>query len=183
MESVLKRSRYRHTVSVANTAACLAMAHGVSVYKALTAGMLHDCAKCYSDEKLLKKCMEKGIEIRDAEKRLPALLHAKYGAYLAREKYGIKDSEIISAIECHTTGKPGMSMLDKLVFISDYIEPYRNHSEKLLSIRGLAFRDPDKALFCILENTLKYLREKGDPIDDMTERTYCHYRRELAKII
>ena len=175
MRKVLKESRYRHTVSVAHTAASLAMVYDAPLYKAMTAGMLHDCAKCYSDDELLKKCRKKGLEIREAEAQNPSLLHAKYGAFLAENTYGIEDEEILSAIECHTTGKPGMSLLDKIIFTADYIEPYRNHSDKLPGIRRLAFEDIDRAMGVMLNEILNYLSETGKAIDEMTRMTFQDY--------
>ncbi len=179
MKKVLKESRYRHTVSVAHTAASLAMVYDVSLFKAMVSGMLHDCAKCYTDEELLKKCRKKGLEIRKAEEENPSLLHAKYGAYLASAAYGIEDREILSAIECHTTGKPDMSLLDKIIFTADYIEPYRNHSELLPDIRRLAFTDIDRAMAGMLNGILKYLSASGAAIDEMTQMTFEQYKSLL----
>ena len=177
MRSSLKESRFRHTVSVAQTAASLAMVNDISLYQALTAGMLHDCAKCYKDRELLEKCKKKGIEVSPTEEQNPSLLHAKYGAYLAEHRYGIKDPEVLSAIRCHTTGKPAMSTLDKIIFIADYIEPYRIHTEMLPYIRKLSFENLDKGLVFILKRTLEYLETTDQPLDEMTEKTYEYYRK------
>ena len=176
MKKVLKESRFRHTVSVAHTAAALAMVHDASLFKALVAGMLHDCAKCYSDEELLSKCQKNGLPVSSVEEQNPSLLHAAYGAYLAQKKYAVTDPEILSAIKWHTTGKPEMTLLDKIVFTADYIEPYRNHSEKLPYIRGLAFQDINRAMVVMLAETLDYLVKKGVPIDAMTKNTYHYYQ-------
>ena len=176
MKKVLKESRYRHTVSVAHTAASLAMVYDAPLFKTMAAGILHDCAKCYSDDELLKKCRKKGLEIREAEAKNPSLLHAKYGAFLAKDLYGVEDEEILSAIECHTTGKPGMSILDKIIFTADYIEPYRVHSDKLPDIRRLAFLDIDRAMGVMLNEILTYLSGTGDIIDEMTRMTFEEYR-------
>ena len=178
MSRTLKESRYRHTVSVAHTAAALAMVHEASLYKALLAGMLHDCAKSFKDKELLEKCIKKGIEVSEIERENPSLLHAKYGAYLAEHRYEVEDPEILSAIACHTTGKPGMSTLDKILFIADYIEPYRIHTEKLPYIRRLSFENLDKALVFILESTLEYLKTTKAPIDPMTAETCNYYRKQ-----
>ena len=179
MKKVLKESRYRHTVSVAHTAASLAMVYDASLFKAMVSGMLHDCAKCYSDEELLKKCRKKGLAIREAEAENPSLLHAKYGAFLAKNKYGVEDEEILTAIECHTTGKPDMSLLDKIIFTADYIEPYRNHSDKLPLIRRMAFEDIDRAMAVMLNEILNYLSGTGAAIDEMTRMTFEEYRSFL----
>ncbi len=179
MKKVLKESRYKHTVSVAHTAASLAMVYDASLFKAMVSGMLHDCAKRYSDEELLKKCRKKGLEIRKAEAENPSLLHAKYGAFLAKNKYGVEDEEILTAIECHTTGKPDMSLLDKIIFTADYIEPYRNHSDKLPLIRRMAFEDIDRAMAVMFNEILNYLSQTGAKIDEMTRKTFEEYRNLL----
>ena len=180
VKAELKDSRYRHTVSVAHCAAALSMVHGAPLFKALAAGLLHDCAKCYTDDELLSKCRKKGLPVREIEEVNPSLLHSKYGAYLAKEKYGITDDEILSAIECHTTGKPAMSLLDKIIFTADYIEPYRNHTDMLVMIRRVAFQDLDRAVLMILKGTLQHLEEQGVPVDEMTRMT-CDYYNELQK--
>ena len=179
MRKSLKDSRFRHTVSVAHTAAALAMVNECSLYKALLSGMLHDCAKCYKDSELLVKCRKKEIEITSIEEENPSLLHAKYGAYLAEHRYGITDPEILSAIRCHTTGKPEMSTLDKIIFIADYIEPYRIHTDLLPYIRKLSFENLDKGLVFILKRTLEYLKTTGEPVDEMTKTTYEYYTHSV----
>ncbi len=176
IRELLKESRYRHTVSVAHTAACLAMVYEESIYDALIAGLLHDCAKHFQGEDLLRKCEEKGIPVNDAERKNPSLLHAAYGAYMAEHKFDIKDENILSAIRYHTTGRPGMSMLEKIIFVADYIEPFRNQARNLEEIRREAFKDIDKALLMILEGTLDYLKLNEFVIDEMTRKTYDHYR-------
>lgn len=87
----------------------------------------------------------------------PELLHAKLGAYYAREKYGVDDEDIRSAIEFHTTGRPAMSLLEKIVFVADYIEPNRKPLPEIDEIRNEAFSDIDASVAHILKNTLTYL--------------------------
>lgn len=176
MERVLDAKRYEHTLGVEYTAAALAMCHGASVKNAQLAGLLHDCAKCLSDEKRLSICEKHNISINDIERRNPALLHAKVGSFLAMEEYRVTDPDVIHAILNHTTGRPGMSLLEKIIFIADYIEPGRNRAENLDEIRQLAFVNLDRALLRILENTLQYLEECGGEIDPMTRKTYEFYR-------
>jgi predicted HD superfamily hydrolase involved in NAD metabolism len=177
LASVLKPGRYEHTLGVEYTCACLAMRYGYDMEKADLAGLLHDCAKCLLDEDKLSMCEHKNIAISSAEKKNPGLLHAKLGAVLAKEEYEITDPEILSAITWHTTGKPGMSLLDKIVFIADYIEPNRDHAPNLAEIRRLAFENLDDCLILILKQTLDYLEATGAQMDPMTLKTYEHYRR------
>ena len=138
---------------------------------------MHDCAKNLGEEKLLLTCREKGLPVSDAEERSPFLLHGRVGAYFARTKYGITDEDILGAITWHTTGRPDMSLLEKIVFTADYIEPGRDTAPNLDKLRQLAFIDLDAAVTLILKQTLEYLRAEGKEIDPQTELTYNSYRK------
>lgn len=166
--------RYTHSLGVQYTSICLAMRYECDLSRAELAGLLHDCAKHYSADKLLKTCKNNGIPVSPAEERSPFLLHGKVGAYLAQKKYGVTDEEILSAIRVHTTGKPAMTMLEKIVFVADYIEPGRNSAPNLAYLRKLSFEDIDRAVYEILRQTLDYLKGKKD-IDPESEITYKYY--------
>lgn len=173
----LNKSRYEHTKGVMYTAGCLAMAHGYSIERAMLAGLLHDCAKCISNEKAIKLCEENNLPITSAEYESPYLLHAKLGAYFAETRYDIKDPKILHAIKVHTTGEPDMGILDKIIYIADYIEPGRCEAPDLEHVRKLAFEDLDACMAKILCDTLKYLSTRGGNIDPNTQRTYEYYRQ------
>lgn len=175
----LDKKRYAHTLGVAYTAVSLAMAHGTDMYNAYLAGLLHDNAKCISSEKKRKLCKKYDIVLNKAEDKNPDLLHAKLGAIRAREKYHVEDRAVLEAIKYHTTGKPAMTELEKIIYIADYIEPNRKMLPGLPEIRTTAFRDLNRAMVLILKNTLAYLREKGVFIDPMTLETYEYYKEEL----
>lgn len=175
----LDKKRYAHTLGVAYTAVSLAMAHGTDMYNAYLAGLLHDNAKCISSEKKRKLCKKHNIVLNEAEDKNPDLLHAKLGAIRAREKYHVEDRAVLEAIKYHTTGKPAMTELEKIIYIADYIEPNRKMLPGLPEIRTTAFRDLNRAMVLILKNTLAYLREKGVFIDPMTLETYEYYKEEL----
>ena len=176
MEKTLDPKRFEHTLGVAYTAAALAMCYEVDINKAQTAGLLHDCAKCMSNEKKLLICEKHHIPVNDVEKKNPFLLHAKVGSYLAMKQFCIHDQDIINAILNHTTGRPGMSQLEKIIYIADYIEPGRKQAPNLTQVRRMAFQDLDKALLQILGDTLKYLNSIESPIDPMTQKTYDYYK-------
>ena len=181
LKNELDESRYEHTIGVMDTAACLAMRYGADLTQALVAGLLHDCAKCIPNDKKLKLCRKNGIEVTPFEEKAPFLLHAKLGAWMAEHEYHVSDPAILSAIACHTTGKPDMSLLDKIVFIADYIEPGRNKAPGLPEIRRLSFTDIDQALIRILSDTLDYLASSNDPIDPATQNVLDYYlRRDQA---
>ncbi len=178
LRKYLDRDRFEHSEGVMYTAAALAMRYGEDLEKAQIAGILHDCAKCMPDSKKLKICEKNHIEITEAEKMSPFLLHAKVGAYIAKAKYDIEDTEILDAIACHTTGKPAMTLLEKIIYISDYIEPMRNKASNLEEVRKMAFVDLDEALFKILSDTLVYLEKSSKKMDPMTMQTYEYYRAQ-----
>ena len=106
------------------------MRHGVSAGKARLAGMLHDLARLYSAERLIAESQLRGFTISGAERDHPTLLHARLGAALARELFGVKDAEVLSAIEKHTTGADEMSPLDCVVYLADSLEPHRSFAER-----------------------------------------------------
>ena len=177
----LDKERYEHTLGVMYTSGALAMTYGVDLEKALIAGLLHDCAKCIPSDVKIKMCKKHNLPMNRYEKENPGLLHAKVGAYLAEVKYKITDTEILDAITYHTTGRPDMTLLDKIVYISDYIEPNRFSAPNLSSVRELAFKDIDECLYKILNDSLVYLYAKNMPVDPMTEQTYQFYKKELKK--
>lgn len=180
LKKELTKERFEHTRGVMYTSACLAMRYGCDMRKAMLAGLLHDCAKHIPNEKKLKLCKKNHIELTQAELDNPSLIHAKLGAFLAKNQYDIEDSDILHAIRVHTTGAPEMNLLDKIIFLADYIEPNRNKAKNLSIIRELAFQDIDKAILQNLSDTLRYLdenKEKGS-IDPMTLQTYEYYKQE-----
>lgn len=175
MQKKLDDYRYEHTLGVMYTAAALAMRHGVDLDEALLAGLLHDCAKCYSDEKKFELCEKYGVILTDVEKQNTALIHAKLGAVLAKEKYGVDSPAVCQAIETHTTGAPAMEKLQQIVFIADYIEPHRDRAGHLDEIRYAAFENLDQACRMILTDTLNYLSDSPKVVDPMTKATYDYY--------
>ena len=175
IEKKLDEYRYEHTLGVMYTAGALAMCHEVDMNEALLAGLLHDCAKCYPDDKKFELCEKYNVELSDVERQNTALIHAKLGAVLAREKYGVESENVCQAIATHTTGAPAMDKLQHIVFIADYIEPHRDRAGRLDEIRHAAFEDLDEACRMILTDTLTYLSDSPKTIDPMTKKTYDYY--------
>lgn len=178
MQETLKKSRYRHTLGVAYTAACLAMRYQINSEDAYVAGLLHDCAKCFSETEVLKKCKKYKIELNDFEKNNPYIVHGRLGSIIAEKEYEISNQEILSAIACHTTGKPNMTTFEKILFIADYIEPARDQAPRLNELRQMAFQNLDICLTMVLEDTLHYLMQTNLPIDPSSEVTYQYYNHE-----
>ncbi len=176
LKKYIDEDRYIHTQGVMYTCACLAMIYGVDLLHAQVAGLLHDCAKCIPNDKKIKMCQKNDITISEFESANPFLLHAKLGAYVARKKYHVIDEDILYAIRYHTTGKASMSLLEKIVFVADYIEPNRYKAKNLQKIRKMAFTDIDEATYMILHDTLAYLKTNPKTIDITTNDAYMYYK-------
>lgn len=131
--------------------------------------------KVYSKQKKFKICKKHGIELSETEKINPFLIHAKLGVYIAREKYNVEDSEVLSAIRWHTTGCGKMSDLEKIVYIADYIEPGRDKAPNLSLIRKEAFRNLDEGMYYILKDSLSYLASGTKVMDPATKEAFLYY--------
>ena len=154
LQTMIKPSRYKHTLGVVDTAVKLAEHYGtVSSEKARIAALLHDCGKNAGD----------------------ALSHAGIGARLASDEFGVNDADILSAIAHHTTGREEMSDLEKIIFVADYIEPGRDKAPNLEELRQKAFVDLNETMALILKDTLSYLQQIGADIDEQSVKTYQYY--------
>lgn len=174
LKEKLPKKRYEHTLGVAYTAAALAMCYGEDILKAELAGILHDVAKAKKSFEL-KDDMKGYIDpytdgdyVALIANKAPQILHAIYAPYLAKKDYKIEDKDILSAIRWHTTGKKDMTMLEKIVFVADYIEPNRKKLPDLDRIRTLSFHDISEAVKVIAKSTIEYLGSQGMYIDKFT---------------
>ena len=181
LKKILSSKRYEHTLGVEYTSACLAMRYGADMDQAILAGLLHDCAKQLSTEEKLHYCQYFHLSVSEYEEKNPELLHAKLGAAFAKERYGVDDEEVLSAITWHTTGKPAMSLLDKILYVADFMEPNRDQAKNLPEVRALAFVNLDDCLYRILEDSIVYLNSRNITVDPMTQRTYEYYKETLNK--
>ncbi len=152
--------RYAHTVRVARLAGKLAHRHGEQPARARLAGMLHDLARLYPGARLLDECTARGLAIDPFERRHPIVLHARLGAELARERFGVRDEGVLEAIRRHTLAAPGMSHLDAIVYLADALEPGREYPQRA-ELEALAFRNLDDAMVAVLRSSLAYVRERG----------------------
>lgn len=155
--------RYAHSVRVARCADVLAQIHGADARKARTAGMLHDLARLYDAQRLLDECEARGMPILAFERAHPTLLHARLGAALAREMFGVRDGDVLSAIEKHTTGAGEMSPLDCTVYLADSLEPARSFAERR-ELWELARRDMHAATRDVLLLNIRHYAAKGKPL-------------------
>lgn len=171
----LPEKRYRHTLGVCTTAEFLAKIYHLPLEPVSVAALLHDCAKESSDEEILRLCDQYGLSLTQQQRQALPALHAKLGEYYARTRYGITDPDILNAISYHTTGRPGMSNLEKVIFVADYIEPGRAEAPRLGEIRALASQSLEEAICMIYEDTISYLKQKKAVIDPTTLDAYRYY--------
>lgn len=174
----ISKNRYEHTLGVEFTSASLAMRYDSAlINKARIAGILHDCAKNIGEDKLIKVCKDNNLPISEYDKKnAESLLHGRVGAIYAGEIYDIDDMEIIDAIKYHTLGRPQMTLLEKIVFTADYIEPGRDKAANLELIRRTAFLDIDEAVYLIVRDTIDYLKNKGDVIAPVIYDVFEYYK-------
>ena len=172
----LTEKRARHVAGCEEQAVKLARRWGADVYEAAEAGILHDITKKLSDEEQLIMCDKYGIILDAAERRSPRILHARTGAALARELFGIPDG-IYSAIRWHTTGKPDMSLMEKIIYLADFTEPTRDF-EGVEPLRKLCFEDIDRAMELGLRMSLEEIRSRGEDAYKDTVDAYQWYKKE-----
>ncbi|GMG97240.1 bis(5'-nucleosyl)-tetraphosphatase (symmetrical) YqeK [Tepidimicrobium xylanilyticum] len=166
-------NRFEHSLRVMKTCEELAEHYGCSVEKARIAGLLHDCGKLQGEINLLKMVSDFGIILDNVMKINKDLIHSPLGAEIARRKYKIEDCEILNAIRYHTTGRENMTLLEKIVYIADLIEPGRDFNG-VEEIRRLVYEDLDKALLYALDNTLAFIISRGKIIHLNTVKARNH---------
>jgi len=156
LEASLPPKRYKHSVRVYETALQLAKSYGLPQEKIAVCALLHDCGREIASKDSAAKADELGIAIDEVERNQPILLHAKLGVHYAQTKYGVNDKEILLGILQHTTGAANMTVLAKVVFLADMIEPGRDFPgvEKL---RELSYKNLDEAMLLAYSNTIRYL--------------------------
>lgn len=162
LRSVLTEKRYRHSIGVMETAMALAKAWGVSVEKAEIAGLLHDCAKDFPHEVQAQMLRERKITLDPPTAASPQLWHAVLGAQLVQEVYGVTDPEIINAVRYHTTARPRLTLLEKIIYVSDCVEPNRVYDDRQERLE-LAFTNLDQAFLGCIDWCLKSVISRGRP--------------------
>ncbi len=174
LKAVLEQRRFHHSICVMNSAVELATHYGADVQKARIAGLLHDCAKNLPVAELYNICERNGLQLDNITKKETGLLHAFAGAYILKDEYGVDDEEIFDAVFYHTVGKPDMSLLTKIIFIADCIEPSRE-SGWADDVRNKVFDDIDEALIIQLDNTIRSVLKKGTLLHTNTIDTRNFY--------
>ncbi|GAE27089.1 hydrolase [Halalkalibacter wakoensis JCM 9140] len=166
----LTEHRYTHTLGVVETAIKLAEQFGGDPSKAELAAIFHDYAK-FRDKEEMKRVVQEKLEDKSFLEYGDELLHAPCGAYFVKQEVGIDDQEILQAIYYHTTGRPQMTLLEKIVFLADYIEPGRKF-KGVEEVRQLAKTSIDDAIVQALENTINFLMKRRQRVYPDTLATY-----------
>ena len=164
--SYLKHKRIPHVLGTEQEAIRLAERYGADVEKARVAALLHDCTKRLDMEEQLALCRQYGIQLDALEQQALKLLHAKTGAAIARDVFGV-DDEIYRAIWWHTTGHAGMTLLEKIMYLADYIEPSRAFPG-VDKLRAVCYKDLDEGLLMGLEMTIEEMTSMGNPVHHAT---------------
>lgn len=172
----LNDERYEHSIGTAEMAAKLAKEYSQDEQRAYFAGLLHDCAKCFPVEKLLKIIDDKKLDVDPIEKMNYKTLHAPVSAYVAKTEFGVDDEEILSAIRWHTIGKIEMTDFEKIIYLADKIELRTREAEYADPIREclVGTNGLDKAMLQSYKLTIKSLVDRNLKICPMTIDIYNH---------
>lgn len=183
-ESIVKERlsarRFQHTCGVVEAAKELALRYGGDEKQAQLAGLLHDITKEDSIYEQLVYCREFGIVLTDLECRSPKLLHAMTGAEYARHRLGVTDPAVLDALRYHTTGRQNMTVLDKILYLADYIEVNRNF-DGVEEVRALIDQGLDAMMFQAMRQTIQELLDKPALIHPDTFACYNQLLLERAK--
>ncbi len=179
LRRLLDKERYRHSLSVERTARELARIYGADEQRASVAALLHDCAKYMSGRELLAKAKKHGIRFHASFERQPHLLHGPVSAMIAKEKFRITDKGILAAVKNHTSGRPGMTRLEEIIYLADHIEPGRSY-KNLRKIRSIAKKDINYTIALVSEEMLKYLLSRKKEIYPGTLTTRNYYLKKAG---
>ena len=180
LESNLSAERYSHSLGTAECAKKLAEKFGLNLEKAYVAGLLHDAAKCFSNEKL-SEIIHAHLNVEESELQNYKTLHAPVSAYIVEKDFGVTDKEILSAIRWHTLGKLDMTDFEKIVFLADKIEPNTREKEKTAEITKYLDEENglNKAILKCYKNTIKSLVKRDLKICYLTIEIYNKLEDEI----
>lgn len=170
VKAQLTEHRYTHTIGVMETAITLAKKYGADEKKAELSAIFHDYAKFRPKEEMKKIIIEQGMPSELLQYN-SELWHAPVGAFLVEKEAGISDKEILDAIRFHTSGRVRMTLLEKVIYLADYIEPGR-HFPGVEEVRAMAQESLNTALIKSVQNTIMFLMKKGQPVFPATFHTY-----------
>ena len=180
LHDYISDKRYRHVMNVVKWAVCLAKRYGADEKKCELAAALHDLLKQKDDNTLLHWAAPFDIINSVSPQNLNALLHGPAAARYIKEEFGVQDEDIISAVYYHTTGKPNMTLVQKIVFLADMIGEDRSYQE-VEQLRSLALKDIDRAVFTALKNNIVFLAQENRVIATKTVDAYNDYALLLKR--
>ena len=149
-------ARFSHTLRMVEVAVSLSECYGIDKELTWRTGMLHDIAKELTKDEMVSIAQKYGHTISETSIIYPENMHAEVGALIAEHEFGLKDRDALNAIKYHCTGRPDMSMLEKIIFFSDYAEPHRPNPELLQYLYQIAKTDIDEAIIRSLYERIKY---------------------------
>lgn len=177
LKKSLSEKRYKHSLGVCEEAVKLAKLHGADAEKAYIAGLLHDCAKGFNLDEQLELCEKYGVEIDAVTLLCKPVIHAPLGAKIAEAEYGINDNEILEAIRCHTVAKEKMSLLDKIIYVADMIEPSRDF-DGVDKLRKAAYKNIDEAFVTGLRSSIEINAKRNRAIHPDTISAWNYMMRD-----
>ena len=178
--SYLKPKRVPHVLGVEEEAVRLAECWGADPDAAAEAAICHDITKALDRDEQLRLCEKYGILLDERERQAEKLLHARTGAALAEDLFGLSD-EVTAAIRWHTTGRPAMTDLERITYLADYIEPNRSGFDGLPELRAACYDDLDRAMELASRMSLCEVRDAGNPSHENTVRAHEYYRARLSE--
>ncbi len=170
------KKRYQHTLNVQAMAVALAKQYGADPDKAALAALLHDSVKELPQEDLLHILTKNAIIAGDTKNRPVPVWHGVCASILAQTEWGVTDADICSAIACHTTGKPNMGKLDKIIYLADMLCEERDF-DGIEPLRKLAWHNLDAAMGACLAHTLQFVSQSGKPVDPISVAAYQDYAK------
>ena len=166
VRSRLSDKRYEHTINVKKMAVKLAKHYGADEEQAALAALLHDAAKEISKDEMCAIMQAHPEYAEGGEARPTPVWHGVCASILARTEWGVTDKAVLSAIACHTAGKPGMTQLDKILYLADMT------SAGVEKLRKLELKDLDAAMLAALKQTNDFVLSQGKPLDPMSKAAY-----------
>ena len=177
MQELLPEKRFAHSLGVQETAIKLAKHWGADENKASIAGLVHDCCKMLTLEEGKAIADKYNLVLDEISRNSRGLMHAPLGAAYAQHEFGIDDEEVLCAIRYHTTGKPDMTVLEKIIYVADYIEPTRKDYPWLEPLRVLAYENLNAAVLYGLDVSIAYVEDRNEPVDIITVEARNYYDR------
>ena len=180
LETLVDRERLHHSLGACHTMLILCRIYEEDSWKGAILGLAHDAGRCKDSSRMRELLEEFGYPLSGEDLFFPKIWHARLGAVMLKECFGMENEEMAEAIRVHPTGSPGMSRMGKLLFIADYIEPTRDF-EGVTFFRTLAHNGLEEAFKAILKNKVDHVRSRGKPLHSDSLKALEFYMKEGEK--